>query len=54
MFILTDVNETPRLQRHSQPLSEREQTDSGRERHRETGVTAVLLNLDRKVMKLDL
>lgn len=51
MFILIEVNETPRLQCHSQPLYE---TEAGREGGRETGGTAVLLNLDRKVMKVDL
>lgn len=53
LFSLIDVNEMPRLQRHSQPLYEKE---TG-ERHRgeaETDGTAVLLNLNRKVMKLDL
>lgn len=47
MFSLIDVNETPRLLRHSQPLYETEA-------EREADGTAVLLNLDRKVMKLDL
>lgn len=61
MFSLIDVNETPRLPRHSQALYETEaererERDRHRERqgHRETDGTAVLLNLDRKVMKLDL
>lgn len=61
MFILIDVNETPRLQRNSQPLYETEAEREGerdrhreRQRHRETDGTAVLLNLDRKIMKLDL
>lgn len=57
MFILIDVSETPRLQRHSQPLyateAERERDGHGdRPRHTETYSTDVLLDLDRKVMKL--
>lgn len=42
MFSLTDVNETPRLPRHSQPLYETEaegegerETDTGRDRDTE-------------------
>lgn len=52
MFILIDVNETPRLPRHSQHLC----WGRGREneRDRQTDDTAGLLNLDRKVMKVDL
>lgn len=54
MFILIDVNEAPRLlQRHSQPLYEAER-ETWTDREIKTDGTAVLLNLDRKVMKLDL